>query len=84
MMFLKKPSLFLFIMLIGVYAIYFYQKIRSFNGIKNVKKKKVRVRVIVFNVTFNNISVILWQSVLLVEENGFAWQTPRYQYYCDT
>jgi hypothetical protein len=24
----------------------------------------------VFNVTFNNISVILWQSVLLVEENG--------------
>jgi hypothetical protein len=27
-----------------------------------------RVRVRVFNVTFNNISVILWQSVLLVEE----------------
>jgi hypothetical protein len=26
------------------------------------------VRVRVFNVTFNNISVILWQSVLLVEE----------------
>jgi len=24
----------------------------------------------VFNATFNNISVILWQSVLLVEENG--------------
>jgi hypothetical protein len=23
-----------------------------------------------FNVTFNNISVILWQSVLLVEETG--------------
>ena len=23
-----------------------------------------------FNVTFNNISVILWQSVLLVQENG--------------
>ena len=38
--------------------------------VKNVKKKKVRVRVMVFNVTFNNISVILWQSVLLVEENG--------------
>ena len=37
---------------------------------------------IVFNATFNNISVILWQSVLLVEETGenhwsFAshWQT---------
>ena len=26
------------------------------------------VRVMVFNTTFNNISVILWQSVLLVEE----------------
>jgi hypothetical protein len=24
----------------------------------------------VFNVTFNNILVILWQSVLLVEETG--------------
>ena len=24
----------------------------------------------VFNTTFNNISVISWQSVLLVEENG--------------
>jgi hypothetical protein len=24
----------------------------------------------VFNVTFNNISVISWQSVLLVEETG--------------
>jgi hypothetical protein len=24
----------------------------------------------VFNATFNNISVILWQSVLLVEEKG--------------
>ena len=24
----------------------------------------------VFNATFNNISVILWRSVLLVEENG--------------
>ena len=26
--------------------------------------------VMVFNVTFNNISVISWQSVLLVEETG--------------
>ena len=29
---------------------------------------RVRVRVMVFNATFNNISVITWQSVLLVEE----------------
>jgi hypothetical protein len=27
-----------------------------------------RVRVMMFNTTFNNISVILWQSVLLVEK----------------
>jgi hypothetical protein len=27
-----------------------------------------RVRVVVFNATFNNILVILWQSVLLVDE----------------
>jgi hypothetical protein len=28
------------------------------------------VKVMVFNANFNNISVILWQSVLLVEETG--------------
>jgi hypothetical protein len=31
-------------------------------------KIKWRVRVMVFNATFNNISAILWWSVLLVEE----------------
>ena len=30
----------------------------------------VRVRVILFNVTFNSMSVILWWSVLFVEETG--------------
>jgi hypothetical protein len=30
----------------------------------------VRVRVMVFDATFNNISVISWQSVLSVEETG--------------
>ena len=29
-----------------------------------------RVKVMVFNATFNNISVISWRSVLLVEETG--------------
>jgi hypothetical protein len=29
-----------------------------------------RVRILVFNPTFNNISVISWQSVFLVEETG--------------
>ena len=28
------------------------------------------VRVMVFNATFNNISVILWRTVILVEESG--------------
>ena len=31
-------------------------------------KQNNRVRAMVFNTTFNNISVILWQSILLVEE----------------
>jgi hypothetical protein len=31
---------------------------------------KCRVRVLVFNATFNNISVISWRPVLLVEETG--------------
>jgi hypothetical protein len=31
----------------------------------------------VFNATFNNISVILWQSVLLVEETGVPVENHR-------
>ena len=33
----------------------------------------IRVRVIVFNTTSNNISVISWWSVLLVEEKKIIW-----------
>jgi hypothetical protein len=33
-------------------------------------RDKIRVRVLVFNGTFNNISVISWQSDLLTEETG--------------
>jgi len=29
----------------------------------------------VFNVTFNNISVISWWSVLLMDETGVPWKT---------
>ena len=32
--------------------------------------KRIKGRVIVFNATFNDISVITWPSVLLVEETG--------------
>ena len=35
----------------------------------------IRFRFMVFNTTFNNISVILWQSVLLLEENGVPGET---------
>jgi hypothetical protein len=33
-------------------------------------EKGIGVRVMVLNATFNNISVISWRSVLLVEETG--------------
>jgi hypothetical protein len=36
-----------------------------------------RVRVVVFNATLNNISVISWQSVLLVEETGVPGENHR-------
>jgi hypothetical protein len=39
--------------------------------------KSGRVRLIVFNATFNNISVISWQSVLLVEETGVPRENHR-------
>ena len=35
------------------------------------------VMVMVFNVTFNNISVISWQSLLLVGETGVPWENHR-------
>jgi hypothetical protein len=34
------------------------------------------VRFMVFNATFNNISVISWWSVLLVEGNRNTWRKP--------
>jgi hypothetical protein len=36
-----------------------------------------KVRVMVYNATFNNISVISWQSVLLVEESGAPGENHR-------
>jgi len=38
---------------------------------RDAHMSRVRVMVVmVFNATFNNISVIAWRSVLLVEESG--------------
>jgi hypothetical protein len=36
-----------------------------------------KVRVMVFNATFNNISVIAWRSVLLVEDTGVPGENHR-------
>jgi hypothetical protein len=38
--------------------------------ISQLNKKIIYLRVMVFNATFNNISVISWWSVLLMEEYG--------------
>jgi hypothetical protein len=35
------------------------------------------VRVLVFNATFNNISIILWRSVLLLEETRVPGENHR-------
>ena len=35
------------------------------------------VRLMVFNATFNNISIISWQSVLLVEDTGENHDLPQ-------
>jgi hypothetical protein len=44
----------------------------------NVKTNLLnRVRFMVFNATFNNISVISWRSVLLVDENGIPGEKHR-------
>jgi hypothetical protein len=37
----------------------------------------VMIMVMVFSATFNNISVISWQSVLLVEETGVPGENHR-------
>jgi uncharacterized DUF497 family protein len=50
---------------------------------KNKNKKNITVgtvsisNMMVFNVTFNNISVISWRSVLLVEETGVRRENHR-------
>jgi hypothetical protein len=37
----------------------------------------MRIRVVVYNATFNNISAISWQSVLLVKETGIPRENHR-------
>ena len=48
------------------------------NGVKSdLQHTQKEVRVTVFNATFNNISVISWRSVLLVEETGVPGENHR-------
>jgi hypothetical protein len=42
-----------------------------------IKFRGVRVMVIVFNATFNNIPVVSWQSVLLVEDTRVRGENHR-------
>jgi hypothetical protein len=49
-------------------SLYCYNKFQN-------KQTRVMVRVIVFNTTFNNISVISWRSVLLLEETRVSENT---------
>ena len=39
-------------------------------SLSQITERLIFFRVMVFNVTFNNISCISWRSVLLVEETG--------------
>ena len=41
------------------------------------KDYSCKVWAVVFNATFNNVSVILWQSVFLVEETGVPGENHR-------
>ena len=44
----------------------------------NLKMARVKVAIMVLKVTFNNISVISWRSVLLVEETGVPGENHRH------
>ena len=54
---------------------HFYPIINMLSVMTNMLKN--RVRVMVLNTTFNNISVISWRRVLLVEETGVPGEIHR-------
>jgi hypothetical protein len=43
-----------------------------------VQRKGLEIGVMVFNATFNNVSVISWWPVLLVEETGVPGENDRH------
>ena len=58
---------------------YIHQQNSLFYMLKNIfwSQMKVRVRVMVSNVTFNNISIIPWWQALLVDETGVSGENHR-------
>ena len=44
---------------------------------RNLKSDAILIGFMMFNATFNNISVISWRSVLLVEESGEPGENHR-------
>ncbi len=46
-------------------------------GLESLRNLKIFVCLMVFNATFNNISVISWRSVLLVEKTGGSRENHR-------
>jgi hypothetical protein len=53
-----------------------YSKERVCKDHKECSISMGRFRIMVFNAIFNNISVISWRSVLLVEETGVPGEKP--------
>jgi hypothetical protein len=54
-----------------------HKELKKIHYIKAKRDNNFGFGIMVFNVTFNNISVILWQSVLLVEETGVPGEKHR-------
>ena len=50
---------------------------RQMHSIDLIARNTFRVRDMIFNATFNTISVISWRSVLLVEETGVPAENHR-------
>jgi hypothetical protein len=57
----------------GIFKLFLYALFSlsdRINSLSTSNTKILRVRVMVFNVTFNNISAISWRSILLAKETG--------------
>ena len=66
------------IMISNLYRIMTTMKVETDNYVSiEVRPVGLRVMIMLFNATFNNISVISWRSVLLVEETGEPGENRR-------